>query len=81
MEEACFKNYTKYKSMHSAKCIMRKKKQFFCESTNDTLACVIFVKFESRAAASVLHERERERERPEEAASRTEVTLYRYKYI
>ena len=58
-----------------------RKRQFFCESTNDTLACVIFVKFESRAAASVLYERERERERPEEAASRTEVTLYRYKYI
>lgn len=47
---------------YSAKCIMRKR-QFFCESTNDTLACVIFVKFESRAAASVLYERERERKR------------------
>lgn len=64
MEEACFKNSTKGlrgQEYALSKVYMRKKKQFFCELTNDTLACVIFVKFESRAAASVLHERERKR--------------------
>lgn len=54
---------------------MRKEKQFFYESTNDTLACVIFVKFESRAAASVLHEKEREKEK-DQRKLRAELKLH-----
>lgn len=69
MEEVCFKNCTKKLRGQ------RKEKQFFCESMNNTLACVIFVKFESRAAASVLHEREREKEK-DQRKLRAELKLH-----